>query len=478
MIFILLRKSKRFLLVLISDFNFPKTETMKKLIILCCAAGILFSSCNKQLDLEPRQTISDEIVFTNDANIKKALTGAYDALSSAFLWGGETLLYSELQAANGEISWVGSYNQPREIFNKTILVNNSYVRDTWLDAYKTINICNNILAAIDIVNEDDRDRVRGEALFIRSVVYFDLVNFYAKPYSSGGATGAESGVPLVLTPTTGINEESYVSRNTIEEVYTQILEDLSTAETLLPEENDVFATNIAAAGFLSRVYLQMENYQEALIASNRAFDHDTEEQKFLHGSYSAAFNNTELTSEDIFIIAVNSQDGANDMHLFWSTGADGARDGDVEINQKHLDLYEAGDERLDLFYTGSGAVRSGKWRIRYRNLSIMRLAELYLTRAECNFRLGTADGATVLSDISAIRSRVGLTTTAGDIDLEFILNERKLELAHEGQAIQDVKRLKKTVDAFPYDNNKLVLPIPLREMNANPMLKQNPGYGG
>jgi len=475
-IFILLPKLKLFLSVLTLDFN-SKTEVMKKLIILCCAAGLLFSSCNKQLDLEPRQTISDEVVFTNDANIKKALTGAYDALSSGYLLGGEFLLYSELQAADGEISWVGTYNQPREIFNKTILTNNSYVRDTWTEAYSTINICNNIIAAIDKVNEDDRDRVMGEAFFIRGITYFNLITFYAKPYSHGNTTEAESGVPLVLTPTTGINEESYVSRNTVEEVYAKIIEDLSTAESLLPDENDVFATNIAAAGFLSRVYLQMEKYPEALTAVNTAFD-DADGSKSLNSNYADAFNNESMTKEDIFIIAVNSQDGANDMHLFWSTGADGARDGDVEINQKHLNLYEAGDERLDLFYTGAGAVRSGKWKQRYKNLSIMRLAELYLTRAECNFRLASSEGATVLSDVSTVRSRVGLTTIAGDIDLGFILKERKLELAHEGQAIQDAKRLKKTVDAFPFNDNKLVFPIPLREMNANPNLKQNPGYGG
>lgn len=450
---------------------------MKKLIILCCAAGITFSSCDKQLDLQPRQTISDQIVFTNDANIKKALTGAYDALSSGYLLGGEFLLYSELQAADGEITWMGTYNQPREIFNKTILTNNSYVRDTWSDAYQTINICNNIIAAIDKVNDDDRDRVRGEALFIRGITYFSLVTFYAKPYSSGNTTEAESGVPLVLTPTTGIDEESYVSRNTVEEVYAKVIEDLSTAGSLLPDKNSVFATNIAAAGFLSRVYLQMEKYPEALAAVNTAFSR-AGSAKSLNASYAGAFNNESMTNEDIFIIAVNSQDGANDMHLFWSTGADGARDGDVAINQKHLDLYEAGDARANLFYTGAGSVRSGKWKLRYKNLSIMRLAELYLTRAECNFRLGSAEGATALSDVSAVRTRAGLTTTAGDIDLDFILKERKLELAHEGQAIQDAKRLKKTVDALPFNDNKLVFPIPLREMNANPNLKQNPGYGG
>jgi hypothetical protein len=121
--------------------------------------------------------------------------------------------------------------------------------------------------------------------------------------------------------------------------------------------------------------------------------------------------------------------------------------------------------------------RSGKWKFQYRNLPIIRLAEMYLARAECNFRLGTAIGATPFQDIQTIRSRVGLTTTQAYITLDNILRERELELAHEGQAIQDAKRLKKTVDGLEYDANKLVLPIPQREINAaNGALAQNEGY--
>ncbi len=449
---------------------------MKKIIILLSVVSVL-ASCDKELNQEPRQTISDGAVFTSDGNIKRALVGAYDALSSGYLLGGDLLLYSELQGADGEIFWAGTYNQPREVFNKTILTTNSYVRDSWINAYKTINICNNILSSIDMVDEDDRNKVKAEALFIRAITYFNLVNFYAKPYSAGNVVAEDSGVPLVLTPTTGITEDSYVKRNTIEEVYTQIVNDLKDAEQMLPVANGVFATKVAAAGILSRVYLQMENYEAALASANKVFEY-AGSSKSLNATYAGAFNNESITTEDIFIIAVNSQDGSNDMHLFWSTGADGARDGDVEINDKHLNMYEAGDERKDLFYTGAGAVRSGKWKLRYKNLSIMRLAEVYLTRAECNFRLTSAQGATVFDDISLVRSRVGLSTTATDIDLAFILKERKLELAHEGQSIQDAKRLKKTIDAMVFSDDKLVFPIPEREMNVNPKLKQNPGYGG
>ena len=95
------------------------------------------------------------------------------------------------------------------------------------------------------------------------------------------------------------------------------------------------------------------------------------------------------------------------------------------------------------------------------------MCRAYLTRAECNFRLGSTVGASPLDDITAIRSRVGLATPASYITLANIIMERKLELAHEGQAIQDVKRLKESVDNFDYDANELVFPIPRSEVDAS-----------
>ena len=101
---------------------------------------------------------------------------------------------------------------------------------------------------------------------------------------------------------------------------------------------------------------------------------------------------------------------------------------------------------------------------------------MYLTRAEANFRLSTNIGDTPENDMLAIRDRAGLA--AIPTTLNNITKERHLELAHEGQRIHDVKRLRQSVDGFAYDANKLVLPIPIREINAvgPSILIQNPGY--
>lgn len=448
---------------------------MKKYIPLFMFLAVTASSCDKKLDLLPQQSVAEEVALSSDANVKKVLNGCYDALSTADLLGGHVMLYSELLAADGEILWEGTYNQPRDVYRKDILTTNSFVRDTWLTAYRTINIANNVLTGIDVVTAADKNRVKGEALFIRGTVYFELMKLYAKPYSAGSVT-SNLGVPLILTPTRGINESNNVARSTVEQVYTRILTDLTEAESLLPNTNGSYATKPAASAMLSRVYLQMERFTDARDAADRAISVATANGKSLTSTYAAAFNNATNPTEYLFAMQVSAQDGANAMHEFWSIPEYGGRDGDVSIQAKHLALYAPTDARRALFYTGAGATRSGKWQQQFKVLPIIRLAELYLTRAEANFRAGTVIGATPLADVNRIRARVGLLPLV-TVTLNDILNERKLELAHEGHAVADLKRLRRSADGFAYNANKMVFPIPQREVDAsNGVVKQNDGY--
>ncbi|MEX2565776.1 MAG: RagB/SusD family nutrient uptake outer membrane protein [Cyclobacteriaceae bacterium] len=442
-----------------------------------------FSSCDDQLYLIPAQSVEQEIALNSDANVKTVLIGAYANLRNESLWGGRLPLMAEMLSANNEIRWEGTFNQPREVYNKSIITNNSFVTTTWLRAYSTINICNNVLDAIDVVNEEDRNRVRGEALFIRGSVYFELIRFFALPYVAGN-TSSTLGVPLVLTPTGALSEKNYVSRNSVDEVYQQVVEDLTEAESLLPESNEFFARNYVAAAMLSRVYLQMESFAAARDAANRAIEVSTSNGKGLIEDYMNAFNNGTDTQEDLFTIQVNAQDPENNMHLFYSTREFGGRDGDVTILDSHMDQYETGDERLEQFVVRAGDMRTDKWREQFMNVKVIRLAEMYLTRAEANFREATNIGATPLEDINLIRERVELPPKTS-LTLEEILLERKLELAHEGHFIHDVKRTRGSIQdhndfnrQYNFDDPKMVMPIPQREMDANPELEQNPGYGG
>lgn len=438
------------------------------------ALAFLGAGCSEKLDINPTQSVDEDLVFTTDANIKAALNGAYDVASGSSLLGGDLQMYSELLGAGDEITWVGTFNQPDEIFSKSILVNNSYVTSTWSQGYRVINICNNILANLAAVNAADRDRVKGEALFLRGTMYFELVKLFAKPYSAGNIT-SNPGMQLVTTPTVNgaVTSSNLVARSSVKATYDQILADLTAAKPLMKDDYGVYAGRYAAAAILSRVYLQMEDFPKARDEANFVIENSGAS---LEGSYSEAFNNTAPSSEDIWVLPVTAQDGDNDMHVFWSISDYGARDGDIEINQDHLDLYDAADDRLALFFDNGGIYYSGKWLLQYKYIPLIRLAEMYLTRAETNFRLGTSVGATPASDLLTIRSRAGLglvpTTLAN------ILYERRLELAHEGHRIHDIKRLRQSVDGFAYDANKLVFPIPIREINAvgASILIQNPGY--
>ena len=267
---------------------------MKRTILAITVLMFVIASCDKKLDLLPRQSVAEEVALSSDANVKKVLSGAYDAVSDGDLWGGNLQLFGELLGANGEIMWEGTFNQPREVWRKEMLTTNSFIRDTWLDAYDAINITNNILSAVDVVNEADRDRVKGEALFLRGSMYFELVKLYAKPYSAGN-TNTNPGLPLILTPTRKIDEGSYVSRSTVEQTYAQILADLNEAEALLPNTNSVYATKSAAAGMLSRVFLQMAQYANARDAANRGIGYGG---LSLTVPYEKAFNSGRTSPSD------------------------------------------------------------------------------------------------------------------------------------------------------------------------------------
>ena len=456
---------------------------MKRIIIAVILITFFIASCDKKLDLLPQQSVAEEVALNSDANVKKVLNGAYDAVSSGNLYGGNLQLYSELLGANGEIRWEGTFPQHREIWSKAILKTNSFISSTWLSAYNTINIANNIISAIPVVIAADQNRIKGEALYLRGCMYFELVTLFAKPYSAGNTT-TNKGLPIILTPTRGIDANSYVERSTVAQTYTQVIADLTEAEGLLPAVNPgsnattrmVYATKAAAAAMLSRVYLQMEKWPEARDAADRAITVAVANTRALATTYAAAFNNTVNSAEYLFAMQISAQDGANNMHLYWSIPTYGGRDGDVSIQASHLALYDPTDARRALFYTGASATRSGKWQQQYRVLPIIRLAEMYLTRAEANFRAGTTTGATPLADVNRTRQRAGLLPLL-TVTLADILLERKLELAHEGQAIQDRKRLRLTTDGFAYDADKITFPIPQREVDASKgIIVQNGGY--
>lgn len=448
---------------------------MKRINIILTVAVLLLTTmaCDKYLDLEPSQSISEDFALDTDKNVKNVLIGAYSIFDNAELYGGNILTWAELLGGDDEISWEGTYTDVRQIFQKQISSANADVRAQWMSAYRTINIVNNVLSALEVVNEADRNRVEGEALFLRALMYFDLARFYGLPYEAGQVNN-QLGVPILLEPTRGISEDSKVERSSVEDVYDRVITDLISAASKLPATNTVYATSGAATALLARVYLQMEDYTSARAASHAVI---TSGNYTLRPNYASVFNNNNMTSEDIFITMRTSQDRFSAMTEFWSIPAFGGRDGDIVILDAHLDLYDPADDRRALFFTNAGRIFTGKWNNQYGPTAVIRLAEMYLIRAEANFMLPDNLGPTPTADINTLAERAGLGANYyASVTLNDILLERRLELAHEGHKIHDVRRLKISVGARPYNAPELLFPIPFREIEANPKLIQNEGY--
>jgi hypothetical protein len=454
-----------------------KYKKMNKYITQKLAALIFLSlvvaSCDSKLDIQPFQSIDQSEALTTSAGVEATLIGAYSIMGDADVYGGRVYVMPDLLASTTDLRWNGTFQGLTQISSKAIPIDNGFITSTWLDSYNTINITNNVIDAIDVVIPTKKNRVEGEAKFIRGTLYFELVKLYAKTYQDGNPS-SNLGVPLILTPTRGIDPGP--SRNTVQEVYTQVISDLTDAESLLPSSNGFFANKEAAAAMLSRVYLMQGNYAGARDAANRVISSN---RYSLVSYYPDAFPNpgqvrVDNTDEDIFAQQVSEQAGTNSLNQFYASAGFGGR-GDIDILQAHIDKYETGDERLDLFYNDAGSFRTGKHNNSFGNIRIIRLAEMYLTRAEANFRLSTATGATPLQDINTIRNRANLTSLAS-VNLNQILNERYLELAFEGQFLNDIKRTQGSVGTAAWNATNLVFPIPQREMLVNPNLIQNDGY--
>jgi hypothetical protein len=168
--------------------------------------------------------------------------------------------------------------------------------------------------------------------------------------------------------------------------------------------------------------------------------------------------------------------------------------GDVCVSEDLKSLYEANDVRQEVFvphHNGEypGFVWPGKYpgkeQIRVNNIVVLRLAEMYLIRAEAILKGASVSGATALGDYNAIRTNRGLTA-AGTVSLEDVWNERRRELCFEGSQLWDLSRTGRGLERsdysgagdanIPFPDYRWAMPIPATEMDRNPNMEQNPGY--
>ncbi|MFH1161594.1 MAG: RagB/SusD family nutrient uptake outer membrane protein [bacterium] len=440
---------------------------MKKILNLTtgiAALLIILASCEKIINKIPKDKISDEEALTTYEGLQAALMGTYNALQNGDLYGGNIWACGDMLANNVKPSGQGNIvYEETQMLEKSMSPDNRLTASFWERCYYTINIANSIIQAIPQVDppEVDANRLRGECLFIRAMIYFDMIRYLGNPN-----TGL--GVPLILAPT-GIEEKP--SRNTVDQVYTQIVADLTEATDLLPESNENRATKWSANALLSRVYFYLERYQDCIDVSTEVIN---------SGKFSlvdSVYKNftSDVTPEILFaVLSTQTSTSAGTLNGYYRLASNAKFSPSVGVLKVFTFTGGVNDQRYTTFFiTQDGKYFTTMFDDRYMNIPLIRLAEVYLNRAESRFNQGDTPGA--LEDLNMVRKRAGVPDTVS-INLTLLYYERFKELCFQGDNFFNQKRLKKEKISdkdLPWNDRRLMYLIPQREIDVNPNLIQN-----
>ena len=479
--------------------NFMRNKLFK--ISLVAMLMLSITACEKRLDFAPFQSLPPEQALKTESDLNGMLIGAYDALQNTSSYGGDIQLMADLYANRAYLRFRGTFAGLLEIASVTttsnvILKDNAWAASLWSNAYRTINSCNLVLANLNLVTSAPatRDRIEAEALFIRGSLYFELARLFGKTWGDGD-NSTNLAVPLILTPTpfqvSGLKDDNYPARASVAAVYGRAITDLQRAATLLPTTNLHYATRSAAWAQLSRIALMQGDYATARdMANNGILDFEGRgislAPNFRDLYYTFINFGGVAPREYVFHMRITTQDGTNGLNTYYGQTVGSipgtAGRGDLDVQTAWVNRHGATDVRRSFFVLTNRRLTQ-KHLDRFGHVPLIRLAELYITRAEANFRLGTTVGATPAADIKRIRDRVALPEIpAASLTLANILLERDLELAFEGHYLHDRKRLRESMPGSNFTNGpawnspRLVLPIPQREMDVNKNLVQNEGY--
>jgi hypothetical protein len=442
----------------------------------CIAMAALVAACDSPLNTDPTANIDAGSALTTPRGIELGTNGAYRALQGGNLYGVNEMVYPDLYSDN--LTFTGTFQTDREVSLRNISPANGSILGAWQALYNGINRTNNLLDAIPRVaalTSAQRDQYRGEALFIRALHYSILARYHG-------------GVPIVTEPSRGVGPQSLVSRATLPEVYTFIEADLEEAATLLPAGRVTGkATQEAANALLARVYLEDGKYASArdkatLLINDPTYSLMPTYTATVNGLTRVSFFATKNSSESVFELQY-SVNNSNSQAFWFFTQALGGRWG-FSPSLGLYNAFEAGDARRDASIGISGTSRFGNKYFRIANgddnVIVLRLAEMYLIRAEANARLAAAP-AVVRADVDVVRARAGLaalpTTITTETDLlNAILQESRVEFAMEGHRFFDLRRMGVATAVLGITPERLLFPIPQAERDVNPNLTQNPGY--
>ena len=451
-------------------------------LLALCTIVVLFIRCDDFVKVDlPDSQMTAPLVFEDQATATSAVTSIYSKMRDyGMLSGAPNGLSHSLGLYTDELTYYGTAVSPSDFYANTLTATDSELKALWTTSYNQIYAANMVLNGLDnstSIPSADRDLLKGEALFIRALLHFYLVNLYG---------------PVPYVTTTDYTLNSKVGRKPIDAVYTLLKADLNEALLLLPSDYVSYGRTrpnvFTAHALLARVNLYMGLWAEA---ANEA---------------SAVLNQTELFGLTTIDGTFKSDSPATLWQLGFSNDFTNTEEANTFVFESGPPPRSALSAELLLSFEPSD-LRKNRWLksvsdgsttwhypFKYKNISgdgnsdeqsiIFRLEEQYFIRAEARARQGELSNA--IEDLNVIRNRAGLGNTTAMTEAAIIaavLEERRHELFTElGHRFLDLKRTNGLSSALSatklgWDATDLLLPLPDSELLLNPNLKpQNPGY--
>lgn len=466
------------------------TQTIKtlfshtKLSLLWITLLLLTSSCEDALEVEnPVGQIPTEEVFNDEGTATAAVSTLYAKLrDQAFLTGNLSGTSHAMGLYADELDYYDMPGFPLEsVYTHQVLPSNTVISSLWNETYQIIYLSNAVLEGVSSSSElaqNFKNQLRGEALFIRALSHFYLVNLY----------GA---IPYITTTDYVVNSE--VERLQMTSVYEMLRSDLLEAKMLLGVDYNsaerIRANTYVVSALLARVYLYLEQWQDAEMESSLLLDNATlfalepkVQDEFLKKSTSAIFQlKPKNEGDNTLEAAVFKFQSAPPPRTALTPSLVNSMD---ESDQRKIHWIGEVTNGTDTFYFPNKYKENTNTGTSVEYSIVFRIAEQYLIRSEARLMQGNITGAK--EDLNRIRNRAGLedinaATTSGL--LEAIIEERRFELFTEfGHRWFDLRRYGLANEVLApiksgWKPTDVLLPLPEDELLINPNLNpQNPGY--
>ncbi|WEK33726.1 MAG: RagB/SusD family nutrient uptake outer membrane protein [Candidatus Pseudobacter hemicellulosilyticus] len=455
--------------------NYSFTSLISNRNSLLLASLLMLTSCEKYVEIDaPKHLVTANEVFVSESTLLSALSGMYSRYYS-FTVSSNNTFYNSLQA--DELQYNASTPANAFFENNAIAEDNSTISSIWNNSYSLIYTANSMLEGLEnntVLSGRSIRQARGEALFMRALIYFRLINYWNK-------------VPLVTTTDYTVNRS--LPRAGREEVYRQMVKDLDTANALLtpdyPSTGKLRPNQHTVSALLAQVQLFAGNWEEVVRLSTEVigspkYSIEEDLNKVFIAASKEALWQIKATGTAINTKVGQQLLGNNPKSTLTSY-----------VREELLNAFEADDDRKNNWITPYSYLGED-FSLPYKyKLSIIagstpeeyevqfRLAELYLYRAEAYARLGQLDNA--IDDLNKIRGRAGLPLLEKGIlnqteTVEAVWKEARIELMFEnGHRWYNLKRTGKAVEVLSaiktgFSESSLWFPVPMQQLNDNPAL--------